>query len=430
MVAKIGHGTSLFGAISYNKLKVDDENGKVLFAQHIIEQADGTYQMPDILHSFEPYLSANKRTEKPVIHISLNPNQTDKVTDDSFIKMAQQYMDELGFGEQPYIVFKHTDIEREHIHIVSVRVKADGSCISDAYEKRRSMDICRKLEQEFNLTPADKQERQNVLPLQKVDYSKGDVKRQVANAVRELAKSYRFQSFGEYRALLSLFNLTAEEVKGEHKGKPYNGLVYSVLNEKGEKVGIPFKSSLFGKTVGYEALQKKMATDKERWKIDKATKNRLRADIMKTISDSKKRKNFEKNLLKNGISVVFRENEQGRIFGVTFIDHTSKTVLNGSRLGKEFSANVFHEWFVKGNRPQIQPEITRKPENKTSFESKAELTENNPFTDLEKAPETNDVFPSVSLLETHGDDYEDELFKRKMRCPSKPPRRGGLKRRH
>lgn len=430
MVAKIGHGTSLFGAVSYNKLKVDDENGKVLFAQHIIEQADGTYQMPDILHSFEPYLSANRRTEKPVIHISLNPNPADKVTDENFIEMAQKYMGELGFGEQPYIVFKHTDIEREHIHIVSVRVKEDGSCISDAYEKRRSMDICRKLEQEFNLTPADKQERQNVLPLQKVDYSKGDVKRQVANAVRELAKSYRFQSFGEYRALLSLFNLTAEEVKGEHKGKPYNGLVYPVLNEKGEKVGNPFKSSLFGKSVGYDALQKRMGKEKQTWKTDKATKNRLRADILKTISDSKKRKNFEKNLLKNGISVVFRENEQGRIYGATFIDHTSKTVLNGSRLGKEFSANVFHEWFVKGNRPQIQPEITRKPENKTSFESKAELTENNPFTDLEKAPETNDVFPSVSLLETHGDDYEDELFKRKMRCPSKPPRRGGLKRRH
>ena len=332
MVAKIGHGTSLFGAISYNKLKVDDENGKVLFAQNIIEQADGTYQMPDILHSFEPYLSANKRTEKPIIHISLNPNPTDKVTDENFIKMAQQYMDELGFGEQPYIVFKHTDIDRTHIHIVSVRVKADGSCISDAYEKRRSMNICRKLEQEFNLTPADKQERQNVLPLQKVDYSKGDVKRQVANAVRELAKSYRFQSFSEYRALLSFFNLTAEEVKSEHKGKPYNGLVYSVLNKKGEKVGNPFKSSLFGKSVGCDALYKRMDKEKQTWKMDKATKNRLRADILKTITESKKRKSFEKNLLNKGISVVFRENEQGRIYGVTFIDHTSKTVLNLDQL--------------------------------------------------------------------------------------------------
>ena len=409
MVAKIGHGTSLFGAISYNKLKVDDENGRVLFARHIIEQADGTYQIPDILHSFEPYLSANKRTEKPVIHISLNPNPKDKVTDENFIEMAQQYMNELGFGGQPYIVFKHTDIDRTHIHIVSVRVKEDGSCISDAYEKRRSMEICRKLEQKFNLTPAYKQERQNVFPLQKVDYSKGNVKRQVSNAVRELAKSYRFQSFGEYRALLSLFNLTAEEVKGEHKGKPYNGLVYSVLNKKGEKVGNPFKSSLFGKSVGYDVLQQKMAKDKSTWKTDKTTKSRLWADILAVISISKNRKNFERNLLKKGISAVFRENEQGRIYGVTFIDHTNKTVLNGSRLGKEFSANMFHEWFVNGNKPEVQSRIAPKSGSDIPFESKPESMDDNLFTDL------SETVLGIFSPEAHGDNHEDELFKRRMR---------------
>ena len=425
MVAKIGHGASLFGAISYNKLKVDDENGKVLFAQNIIENADGNYQMADILRSFEPYLVANKRTEKPVIHISLNPNPTDKVTDETFSELAQKYMDELGFGGQPYIVFKHTDIERTHIHIVSVRVKADGSCISDAYEKRRSMDICRALERDFNLTTAEKQERKNVLPLQKVDYAKGNVKRQVSNAVRELAKSYRFQSFGEFRALLSLFNLTADEVKGEHKGVLYNGLTYSVLDEKGGKIGNPFKSSLFGKSVGYNALQRKMEKDKAVWKADKATKNRLRTYISVVISRTKKRESFEKNLLKKGVSVVFRENEQGRIYGVIFIDHPSKTVLNGSRLGKEFSANVFHEWFVNGNKPQIQPEIIQKPDYEMS-----EKTENNLFADFEKTTSLGDEVLGIFAPEAHGDDYEDELFKRRMRRPSKPPRRGGLKRRH
>lgn len=407
MVAKIGHGASLFGAISYNKLKVDDENGKVLFAQHIIESADGNFQMQDILHSFEPYLAANKRTEKPVIHISLNPNPADKVSDEAFSEMAQRYMNELGFGEEPYIVFKHTDIERTHIHIVSVRIKADGSCISDTYEKRRSMDICRALEWDFGLTPADKQERQSLLPVGKVDYTKGNVKRQVSNALRELSKSYQFQTIGEFRALLSVFNLTAEEVKGEHKGVPYNGLVYSVLDEKGEKTGNPFKSSLFGKTVGYDALHQKMEKDKAVWKTDKATKNRLRTDILQTILQSKNRKSFEKNLLKKDISVVFRENEQGRIYGTTFIDHMSKTVLNGSRLGKEFSANVFHEWFVNGNKP----EISQKPGNQTQPKD----NEYNPFSDFEKTPKTDNAVLSISLLETHGDDYEDELFKRRMR---------------
>ncbi len=409
MVAKVGHGTSLFGAISYNKLKVDDENGKVLFAQHIIESADGNFQMQDILHSFEPYLAANKRTEKPVIHISLNPNPADKVSDEAFSEMAQRYMNELGFGEQPYIVFKHIDIERTHIHIVSVRIKADGSCISDAYEKRRSMDICRALERDFNLTPAEKGERQSVIPLQKVNYRQGNLKRQVSNAVRELSKSYQFQTIGEFRALLSVFNLTAEEVKGEHKGVPYNGLVYSVLDEKGEKTGNPFKSSLFGKTVGYDALQRKMEKDKAVWKTDKATKNRLRADILQTILQSKNRKSFEKNLLKKGISVVLRENEQGRIYGATFIDHMSKTVLNGSRLGKEFSANVFHEWFANGIKPEIKPDNIPQESNDIPFEHNTEIADNIQFAGI-----SENLF-GIFAPEIHGDNYEDELFKRRMR---------------
>ena len=420
MVAKIGHGTSLFGAVSYNKLKVDDENGKVLFSQNIREPKEGNYEMHDILASFEPYLSANKRTEKPIIHISLNPDPGDKVSDEGFVEIAQKYMDELGYGGQPYIVFKHTDIDRVHIHIVSVRVKEDGSCISDKYEKRRSMDICRALEQQFKLMPADRKKRQSLVPLQKVDYPQGNVKRQVANAVRELGGSYRFQSFGEFRALLSLFNLTAEEVKGEHKGVPYNGLVYSVLNENGEKIGNPFKSSLFGKSVGYDALQKKMMQDKERWRTDKATKNRLRTDILTAVSQSKNRKGFEKKLSEKGIGVVFRKNNEGRIYGITFIDHQSKTVLNGSRLGKDFSANVFHEWFANGSKPPVSTS-SEKPEPTPDWEEK-------PFAELENSFDNNLDFSGISLLETHGDNYEDEVFKRKMRRLPKPLQRRGLNR--
>jgi hypothetical protein len=65
-----------------------------------------------------------------------------------------------------------------------------------------------------------------------------------------------FSLSGEYRTLLEQFNLTAEEVKGEHDGKPYNGIFYCVTDEKGDKIKRPFKSSLFGKEVNYEALQR------------------------------------------------------------------------------------------------------------------------------------------------------------------------------
>ena len=153
--------------------------------------------------------------------------------------------------------------------------------------------------------------------------------------MKALASSYRFQSFTEYKALLSIYNVQAEEVKGEVNGKPYNGIVYSATNDKGEKQGNPFKSSSLGKSVGYEAIQrhiKKSTKDIQ----DKNLKERTRRTVGAVMKSAHSRKELEQELKRKGIDVLFRQNDTGRIYGVTFIDHENRTVLNGSRLGKDF----------------------------------------------------------------------------------------------
>ena len=264
MIAKIGHGANMTGALSYNQLKVDKENGQVLATQRIAETPDGSYTVAQLYRSFEPYLIANKRTEKPILHISLNPDPADKVTDEDFRQMAKDYMERMGYGEQPYIVFKHTDIERTHIHIVSTCVDRYGKKIPDTYDKLRSMDACRALEQKYNLIPAtEKQRTGNEQVFRPVDYKAGDIKSQIASVVRHLPKYYQYPSLGAYNALLSLFNITAEEVNGELHGQPKSGMVYFALNEQGEKTSHPFKASRFGKHAGLETLQEHYAKAKE-----------------------------------------------------------------------------------------------------------------------------------------------------------------------
>jgi hypothetical protein len=149
-----------------------------------------------------------------------------------------------------------------------------------------------------------------------------------------------------------------EEVRGKINGKPYHGLVYSALNDKGEKVGNPFKSSLFGKSVGIEALEKRIKKSTEIIK-SKGLKERSKSVISAAMQTCKTRKDFEKTLSKQGVSVIFRTNDTGRIYGATFIDHEQKCVFNGSRLGKEFSANVFNEMFKNDKYPShdLQPEL-------------------------------------------------------------------------
>ena len=122
MIAKIGKGSNMYGAILYNQQKVEKENGAVLLLNKIPDTVDGRYSSQYFNKCFEPYLSANIKTEKTVRHISLNPDPADKVSDEQFTDMAQEYMERMGYGNQPYIVFKHTDIDRTHIHIVSTCV--------------------------------------------------------------------------------------------------------------------------------------------------------------------------------------------------------------------------------------------------------------------------------------------------------------------
>ena len=116
------------------------------------------------------------------------------------------------------------------------------------------------------------------------------------------------------------------------------------MNDKGEKTGNPVKASRIGKSVGYEAVQRRMEKSGEAIKNGKL-KERTRKIVANAMQTAHSRKELEQQLRKRGIDVVFRQNDSGRIYGVTFIDHDSRVVLNGSRLGKEYSANVFNERF-------------------------------------------------------------------------------------
>jgi hypothetical protein len=340
----------------------------------------------------------NSRTEKTVFHASLNPDPKDKLSDEQLSEIAQVYMQKLGYGNQPYIVLKHSDIKREHLHIISLRVDETGKKINDSYEVARSMKICKELENEFNLIPLKKGERQEENLFRKIDCKAGDLKHQVGNITKAVMNHFYFRSFGEYRAILEQFNITAEEIKGEH-----NGILYSVTDDKGNKTGQPFKSSLFGKEAGYEALQKhyeqsKLAVEK------KMIRESLKPAIAQAMQQAKNINDFRLLLKKKNIGVIFRQNESRRIYGVTFIDYPNRAVLNGSRLGKEYSANVFNELF---NSPQKQ-NITLKQ----TGEKQSDLNQN-------QNSALGSLFGLLDMPQSSGIDYEEDVFVREQEYEAK-----------
>jgi len=156
MIAKISSTENLGGALGYNFKKVEKGEANILLAAELYQSKEGRYTMEDVLADMEALIPKNCRTKKTVFHCSLNPHPDEKLSDETLSQIAKEYMEALGYGNQPYIVFKHNDIAREHIHIVSLRVDFDGNKINDKFEGRRSKKITNALEKKYNLITSSK----------------------------------------------------------------------------------------------------------------------------------------------------------------------------------------------------------------------------------------------------------------------------------
>lgn len=409
MVAKINYGSSLFGALAYNGEKVNEGVAKILETNKVFSPADGTHDISACMQDFMAYMPSHVLTKKPVIHISLNPHPHDSLTDEQFSAIAWEYIEKMGYANQPFIVYKHEDIDRHHLHIVTLAVDERGKKINDGNNFYTSTRILKELEQKYGLIPAQMRKEKEVFRLQKVCYGDGEnLKKQLVSVIRPAAKFYHCPSFKEYRALLSIYNICVEEVKGEIRGKTYMGLLYFATDDKGNKVGKVFKSSLFGKSVGYEALQNRFKASKEKLK-EKHLAPKTKAIVAGALKRSATREDFRGNLHHRGIDVIFRENEEGRLYGVTFIDHNNGCVINGSRLGKELSANAVAEWF---DRPHPELSAPIQQSEKGSIPQTQTSDGDSVLGGLLDLP-----------LETHGTDWEEEQFRRRMQRKKRKQRK-------
>jgi hypothetical protein len=340
MVAKITTPKSIEAALNYNEKKVQKGNAVCLCAANYLKDANelNFYQK---LAGFERLNSLNERATTKTLHVSLNFNPSEKLSENKLLQIASDYMQKIGFGEQPYLVYKHEDAGHPHIHIVSSTIKADGSRINTHNIGRNQSEKARKeIEQTYGLVRAEKQKQLRSPGIKPVDtakviYGKTETKRSISNAVGVVFSQYKFASLPEFNAALKQFNVIAD--RGKEGGRIYKnrGLVYRVLDAAGNKVGVPIKASSISYKPTLDNLEKKFAaneTAKEQLipfvkiKLDECI-----AQSPETIKDL-----IEKLKQKN-IYTVLRQNVEGRLYGITFVDNQNKAVFNGSDLGKGYS---------------------------------------------------------------------------------------------
>ena len=418
MIAKISATENLGGALGYNFKKVEKGEANILLAAELYQDKDGRYTMEDVLADMEALIPKNCRTKKTVFHCSLNPHPDEKLSDETLMQIAKEYMETLGYGKQPYIVFKHNDIAREHIHIVSLRVDGEGKKINDRFEKRRSKQITDTLERKFGLIPSSKVTDREIEEVSKIDITKGNIKEQVSETLRSVLKHYKFCSLGELNAILTVYNLTVEEIKTEFRGKKYNGLVYVPTNDKGGKISTPIHASNIGRGVGYTAIQNRMQKSKQ---AIKPLISIIRYRVLQTMRTSPQtEEELRQRLEEQGLRVVIRKNDNGRIYGITFIDDEQGVAFNGSRLGKGYAANVFNGYFFNPtNNPFLDEALYGSLSVRLEQIDKAQALLQSMEDEDNLVDELIEDIADGSFLPTGNDDWKEAAWQRKLRRQSK-----------
>jgi hypothetical protein len=340
MVAKITFPKKVEAALNYNEVKVQNGKAVCLAASGYLRESSemNFYQK---LAGFQTLNQLNERAATKTIHVSLNFDPSEKLTDEKLKEIAAKYMEGIGFGEQPYVVYKHEDAGHPHIHIVSTTIRKDSSRINTHNIGKNQSEKARKeIENQYDLIRAEKQKRKDarVKPIdaEKLVYGKAETKRGIANVVSVVFSSYKFTSLPEFNAALKQFNVVAD--RGKEEGRIYKnrGLVYRVLDADGNKVGVPVKASSIGCGPTLDNLEKKFTTNETAKENEKPF---VKAKLDGCLAQSPASMNeLIRQLQQKKIYTVLRKNAEGRLYGITFVDNQNRSVFNGSDLGKGYSA--------------------------------------------------------------------------------------------
>ncbi|WP_159798918.1 relaxase/mobilization nuclease domain-containing protein [Flavobacterium sp. MK4S-17] len=377
MVAVIKVSSSIHRILNYNENKVKQENAVCLTGENFPGDAV-QLSFNAKLNYFLKRMELNTNARRNSIHISLNFDPSEKdLPVEKLTAIAAEYMEDIGFGSQPYLVYRHFDAGHPHLHLVSTNILPDGSRIDLHHLGIRKSEPARKrIEEAFGLVKA--QDR-NTARLH-VDrpgtgpavYGKSETRSAIQNVLEAVLDRYRYTSLHELNAVLGIYNVKAERGRESSRVEKHKGLYYRIINSYGQPVGVPIKASLFYNRPTLARLEGKFARNKIAGKVHTARiKNMI--DHLAAAKVKPSLEGLESALAKEGVIMVQRRNSQGFLYGLTYVDHKTGAVFNGSALGKSYSAKEMQERFS----PISSGEAKRTEERKLEHIA-ANIAENDP----------------------------------------------------
>lgn len=360
MVAKITFPQKIEAALNYNEAKLRQGKAICLAANGFLREA-AEMNFYEKLEGFKRLAVLNDRAATKMIHISLNFDPSETLSDSKLLRIADTYMEKLGFGAQPFLVYKHNDAGHPHIHIVSTTIRDDGSRINTHNIGCKDSETARKeIEQAFGLVTAGQQQKPSIklkaASPEKAVYGKHKTKQVISNIVAAVFQEYKFSSLPQFNAALRQFNVVADRGKEDSKIYKHKGLTYRILNKDGSKAGVPIKAStLPGKPT--------LANLENRFRSNEAERDLLKPQLKRSIESCLANAGTVTELVtgleKQNIYTALHQNKTGFLYGVTFVDNRIKCVFNGSELGQGFSAAALQSRLATGADRAAQRKVEK-----------------------------------------------------------------------
>ena len=324
MIGKIIKGRGFRGCLSY----VLEKTG----AEIIDTNMDGDSPR-SLATEFSLSRQLRPMLNQVVCHVSLSLSPDEQLDNASWQQVIAQYLKDMGFSNNQYVAVKHTDTaNHEHVHLVTSRVKMDGSVVSDSWDWTRSQESIRKLEKDFGLASvpsswkSDRQE-ETYRHIEKERISgKPTVKKQLANKI-SAALAYA-KSLPDFIEQLNR-NQVRVKVERDREGKP-RGIAYKYD-------GVRLSGSSVGKAYSLPRILKQLENSSS--VIVKPNIYNLKPHISQVIMEQIKAgmamPQLIEQLRQSGVDAHVKYTRNKKVKGISY--SFGDNSIQGNELGKEFS---------------------------------------------------------------------------------------------
>jgi hypothetical protein len=297
MVIKIHQVASTENALMYNEKKVGEGVATFFDSRNTLSANPFMYEKIHRLKNLLDIEKQNPRVKNKCFHVSVNPSAEDylKLGDNIIRQEISNMMKYMGYGNQPYFIYKHKDLERVHFHVVSTRIDREtGRKIKDNFEKQKMQQFIKNLDKKYWLTQTEKKE----IPDFQFSPRSRNIKQNLENLFRHLNQIPEITSKEMYAEALKLFNV---EIR-----KSGRGHVVVVTDDIGNPIRYPIRLSNFEEGPGfYKVLETEKESQINKQALDKFQIVQWVRDLNRLVDKSKesevKKLKFKKRKKGKGI---------------------------------------------------------------------------------------------------------------------------------